>query len=364
MSAIPVTDLTPARLHDFCAQVDAKPVHAQRLNAWVFRHGNIDPAALPELPHSLRELLSRKVDGVLPTIVQKQQATDGTRKYLLRLHDGEQVETVMIPAKERLTQCISTQAGCALGCRFCLTATGGLRRNLARGEMVAQVMCGWKQFGQRARNLVLMGMGEPMHNFDAVADFVRLLTDPAGMAYSPKRVTLSTVGVVPGIERLIAEKLPCSLAISLNATTDAVRDQIMPINRKYPIARLLESMHGFAQAFPHRRMLVAYVLLSGVNDSEGDAMRLAGLLEGLPCTVNLLPFNPWLDAPWQRPDDAGVHRFRQLLWQAGMVAVVRESRGRDIAAACGQLLHRQPPVRQPLKPSGEQSTLISGSTHV
>jgi len=252
------------------------------------------------------------------------------------------VETVMIPTNDRLTQCISTQAGCALGCQFCLTATGGLRRNLRSGEMVAQVMTGWQQFGQRARNLVLMGMGEPMHNFDAVAQFVRLVTDPAGMAYSPRRVTLSTVGVVPGIMRLIEEKLPCSLAISLNATTDAVRDRLMPVNRKYPIRKLVEAMHSFAYAFPRRRMLVAYVLLAGVNDTPEDADRLVALLDGLPCTVNLLPFNPWPEAPWQRPDDAVVNRFRSQLSQANLVAVVRESRGEEIAAACGQLLHRQP----------------------
>ncbi|MDX8410155.1 MAG: 23S rRNA (adenine(2503)-C(2))-methyltransferase RlmN [Mariprofundales bacterium] len=346
-------------MYDLCAQVGAKPVHAQRLHAWIFRHGNLDPTALPELPQPLRDLLIRKVDRLLPAVVQEQRATDGTRKYLLRLHDGEQVETVMIPAEARVTQCVSTQAGCALGCRFCLTATGGLRRNLDCGEMVAQVMCGWKQFGQRARNLVLMGMGEPMHNFDAVADFVRLVTDPAGMAYSPKRVTLSTVGVVPGIERLVAEQLPCSLAISLNASTDAVRDRLMPVNRKYPIARLLEAMHCFAQAFPHRRMLVAYVLLAGVNDSEDDAKRLAGLLDGLPCTVNLLPFNPWLDAPWQRPADAVVGRFRQQLSQARLVTVIRESRGRDIGAACGQLLHRQP-----VNGAANGSILTPRGTHV
>ncbi|MDQ6950324.1 MAG: 23S rRNA (adenine(2503)-C(2))-methyltransferase RlmN [Mariprofundales bacterium] len=339
---ISISELTPTRLRHLCTQADTKAIHAERLNAWIFRQGNLNPASLPELPVALCELLDREVDNALPALIDQRCAADGTQKYLLQLHDGEQVETVMIPIAGRLTQCISTQAGCALGCTFCLTATGGLRRNLSRGDMVAQVMLGWQQFGQRARNLVLMGMGEPMHNFDAVADFVRFVTDPAGMAYSPRRVTLSTVGVVPGIERLIAEQLPCSLAISLNATTDAVRDQLMPVNRKYPIARLLEAMHGFAHAFPRRRMLVAYVLLAGVNDSLADAERLVGLLKGMACTVSLLPFNPWPDAPWQRPDDAVVGRFRAQLSQAGLVAVVRESRGKEIAAACGQLLHRQP----------------------
>jgi len=221
-----------------------------------------------------------------------------------------------------------------------LTATGGLRRNLQRGEMVAQLLTGWQESGQRARNLVLMGMGEPMHNFDAVADFVRLVTDPAGFAFSPRHVTLSTVGVVPGITRMIAERLPCNLAISLNATTDEVRNRLMPVNRKYPIAVLLAAMHDFVQAFPKRRLLIAYVLLAGLNDSVADAKRLLQLLHGIPCTINLLPFNPWTNAAWQRPSSAVVSAFRSVLSEAGLVAVVREPRGGDIDAACGQLLRR------------------------
>ncbi len=316
-------------------------MHAERLHAWLYRHGRRDLSALPELPRPLAGLLAQRVSPSLPEVIRQQISVDGTCKYLLRLEDGEQVETVVIPAGGRTTQCISTQAGCALGCRFCLTATGGLRRNLRRGEMVAQLLTGWQQGGERVRNLVLMGMGEPMHNYDAVADFVRLVTDPAGFAFAPRHVTLSTVGVVPGITRMVDERLPCNLAISLNATTDAVRDRLMPVNRKYPLATLLAAMHRFAETFPKRRMLVAYVLLAGVNDSAADAERLAAMVRDLPCTVNLLPFNPWPGAPWRRPDDGVVSRFRAILSAAGLVAVVREPRGRDIDAACGQLLRRQ-----------------------
>jgi len=336
----PVYDLTLAQLHDLCRQAGAKPVHAERLNAWLFRHGRRDLSSLPELPRPLANLLQTHVNCDLPLLLQQQRSTDGTEKYLLRLHDGEQVETVMIPGDGRVTQCISTQAGCALGCKFCLTATGGLRRNLQRGEMVAQLLTGWQESGQCARNVVLMGMGEPMHNFDAVAEFVRLITDPAGFAFSPRHVTLSTVGVVPGIMRMIEAQLPCNLAISLNATTDEVRDCLMPVNRKYPLAVLLAAMRDFAQAFPKRRLLIAYVLLAGLNDSVADAKRLVTLLHGIPCTINLLPFNPWSGAAWQRPDDGVISQFRAVLSEAGLVAVVREPRGRDIDAACGQLLHR------------------------
>ncbi len=324
-----------------CAQVAAKPVHADRLHAWLFRHGRSDLLHLPEIPGSLRALLRRRVDMQVPQVASGTRSGDGTCKYLLRLRDGAEVETVLIPSGTRVTQCLSTQAGCAFGCRFCLTATAGLRRNLTRGEMVAQLLAGWRAFGARARNLVLMGMGEPLHNYENVAEFVRLVTDPAGFAFSPRRVTLSTVGVVPGINRLIDERLPCSLAISLNATTDAVRDRLMPINRKYPLSSLFGAMHRFAETFPRRRMLVAYVLLAGINDSVEDAHRLLALLDGLPCTINLLPFNPWPGAEWQRPDDAVVDRFRAILSEGGRVAVVRASRGRDIQAACGQLVREQ-----------------------
>ncbi|MDQ6964368.1 MAG: 23S rRNA (adenine(2503)-C(2))-methyltransferase RlmN [Mariprofundales bacterium] len=336
----PVYDLTLAKLQELCQQAGVKELHADRLNAWLFRYGNRELSALADLPSPLVDLLAKRVSSELPPLLQRQNSADGSSKYLLRLAGGEQVETVIIPGDGRITQCISSQAGCALGCRFCLTATGGLRRNLQCGEMVAQLLTGWQESGQRARNVVLMGMGEPMHNFTEVAKFVHLVTDPAGFAFSPRHVTLSTVGVVPGIERMIAERLPCNLAVSLNATTDAVRDHIMPINRKYPIARLLAVMRHFAQTFPKRRILVAFVLLAGVNDSITDAQRLVQLLQDIPCTINLLPFNPWSGAEWQRPDEAVVSRFRALLSEAGLVAVVREARGVDIDAACGQLLRR------------------------
>ncbi|RMH52702.1 MAG: 23S rRNA (adenine(2503)-C(2))-methyltransferase RlmN [Zetaproteobacteria bacterium] len=333
-----VCDLTPDLLHGLCARAGARPVHAERLHAWLFRRGRADLTRLPDLPRALRERLGEWVDMRLPRPISRCRAGDGTAKYLLSFADGAEVETVLIPAARRLTQCVSTQAGCALGCRFCRTATAGLRRHLTRGEMVAQLLACWQETGVRPRNLVLMGMGEPMHNYEQVAGFIRLVTDPAGLAFAPRRVTLSTAGVVPGIDRLLADCLPCSLAISLNATTDAVRDRLMPINRKYPIAALLAAMRRFARAFPRRRLLVAYLLIGRVNDSAADAHRLIGLLDGIPCTVNLLPFNPWPGAEWRRPAPDAVDRFRAVLAAAGMVAVVRESRGREIAAACGQLL--------------------------
>lgn len=269
--------------------------------------------------------------------IRRQQAADGTIKLLLGLPDGSMVESVLIPARGRLTQCISTQVGCAVGCRFCLTASAGLTRDLSAAEIVAQVMTGRQESDGNIRNLVLMGMGEPLHNYDEVAHFIRIATDPQGMAFSPNRVTLSTAGLVPGIRRMIDDDLPCNLAVSLNATTDAVRERIMPINRKYPIAALMHAVRAYIAARGNRRVLIEYVLLAGVNDTPADAERLCALLAGMECTVNLLPFNAHPGSAFNPPDASTVSAFRAVLVEAGMVAVVRESRGRDISAACGQL---------------------------
>ena len=320
-----------------CRKAGAKPVHAERLLASIFRYYNTDLDAIAELPTVLRDYLCKHITPFKIACTARQQAIDGTQKLLLQMPDGNEVETVLIPGKGRVTQCISTQAGCAIGCSFCLTASTGLIRNLSTAEIVAQVMAGQQSCDKNVRNLVLMGMGEPLHNYDQVARFVRIATDPKGMAFSPNRVTLSTSGLIPGIKRMMDENLPCNLAISLNATTDAIRDQIIPINRKYPIHDLMAAVREYIAKRGNKRVLIEYVLLAGINDTAQDARRLCDLLKGMECTVNLLPFNPYPGSLYTRPSDADVAAFRAILVEASMVAVVRQSRGQDISAACGQL---------------------------
>jgi len=332
-----LTGMNHQALLDLCRAAGVKDVHAETLKAYMFRRGISDWHAMPELPQQLRMYLDQHVRLLEPNIIANQQAEDGTRKILLAMPDGKEVESVLIPASGRLTQCVSTQVGCAIGCKFCLTATAGLTRNLSTAEIMSQVFTARHLMGEPVTNLVLMGMGEPLHNYNAVADFVRMVTDPKGMAFSPRRVTLSTAGLVPAIYRMIEDKLPCSLAVSLNATTDEVRSHIMPINQKYPISELLEAMRAYIAQHGRKRILIEYILLGGVNDSLEDAKRLVKLLDGMASTINLLPFNPFSGSEWQRPKRNQVEAFRAELSQAGFIAVVRESRGRDISAACGQL---------------------------
>lgn len=329
--------MSPAELAAMCESIGVKPVHAERLAAHFFRRGNPDPETVADLPETLRQHLRTELEWPEAGLVADQQDVDGTRKLLLAMPDGREVETVLIPGAGRLTQCISTQVGCAVGCTFCLTATAGLTRNLTAAEMVLQILEAARLAGVRPRNLVLMGMGEPLHNFDEVARFLAIVTDPKGMAFSPNRVTLSTAGLVPGIRRLLDEGLPCNLAVSLNATTDAVRSEIMPINRKYPLAELLAAIRDYVRIRGGKRVLIEYVMLAGINDSLDDARRLTELLDGIDSTINLLPFNAFPGSPYDRPSDTRVSAFRQVLVDHNLVAVVRESRGREISAACGQL---------------------------
>ena len=320
-----------------CQQAGVKSSHANTLKAYIYRRGITDWHSMPELPQALRNHLDKHVSILKPHVSALQQSEDGTHKLLLRMADGKEVESVLIPAKNRLTQCISTQVGCAIGCEFCLTATAGLTRNLSCAEMVAEVMCARSLTAIPARNLVLMGMGEPLHNYEEVSRFIRIATDPKGMAFSPRRVTLSTAGLVPQIYRMIEEKLNCSLAVSLNASNDATRSRIMPINKKYPMAELLTALRCYVAQYGHKRVLIEYVMLAGINDASEHAHELIAQLHGISSTINLLPFNSFEGSPWQRPSASSVLNFRQILQQAGFTVVVRESRGRDISAACGQL---------------------------
>jgi len=323
-------------IEGLCNTAGVKAIHAETLLAHVFRHHTRDIRAIPDLPQAFYGWLEQHTKTLDVKLLDQQKANDGTRKMLLAMPDGTQVETVLIRGKERLTQCISTQVGCALNCTFCLTATAGLIRNLSAAEMVAQIMAAADHPSERARNLVLMGMGEPMHNYDEVARFMRIVTDTKGMAFSPRRVTVSTAGHVPGIRRMIADRLPCNLALSLNATNDETRNRIMPINKRWPITEVLHWAGTFVRSM-HKRVLIEYVMLAGINDTDMDAKRLIQLLEDIPCTINLLPFNTYPGSSYQRPESVRISSFRKILANAGKVVVVRESRGRDISAACGQL---------------------------
>jgi len=305
-----------------------------------------DFASMTNLPAALRERLGREATITLPAIERRYHSADGAVRYLLPLRTdsaagaggGATVEAVFMPSEERQTICISTQAGCPVDCKFCLTATLGLVRNLGAGEIVGQVLVALEDNRERLAprtNVVLMGQGEPLLNFDATMAAVRILLDPNALALSPRHVTLSTSGIVPGIERLAQEKVRPKLAVSLNASNDAERDAIMPINRKYPIAALLEACRRYPLR-PWERLTFEYVLLGGVNDSPEDARRVARLVAGLRAKVNLIPWNPG-ELPYRAPEAAAVEEFRRILAEKNVLVFVRYSRGQDIFAACGQL---------------------------
>jgi 23S rRNA (adenine2503-C2)-methyltransferase len=319
----------------------------------LYAERRFDFASMSNLPAALRERLAAEAAIVLPTIVRRYRSSDGTVRYVLKLGDegasdpaptswarakDATVECVFMPEENRQTICISTQAGCAVDCRFCLTATLGLIRNLAPGEMVGQVLVALEENRAELKpqtNVVLMGQGEPLLNYEAVTAALRILLDPNGMAISPKHVTLSTSGIIPGIERLAQEKLRPKLAISLNASSDEQRDEIMPINRKYPIAKLLEACRRYPlRSWEH--ITFEYVLLGGFNDSPEDARRVAKLAANLRVKVNLIPWNPG-DLPYEKPDPTRVEEFRKILTDKGLATFVRYSRGQDVMAACGQL---------------------------
>ncbi|MDB2549064.1 23S rRNA (adenine(2503)-C(2))-methyltransferase RlmN, partial [Paracoccaceae bacterium] len=274
-------------------------------------------------------------------LVSRQISSDGTRKYLVRIAGGHEVEVVYIPEEDRGTLCISSQVGCTLTCSFCHTGTQKLVRNLTAAEIVGQIMMARDDLDDWPRpgfisNIVLMGMGEPLYNFDAVRDAIKIAMDGEGISLSRRRITLSTSGVVPEIARC-AEEIGCMLAISFHATTDEVRDRLVPINKKWPIAELLEALRQYPKASNSERITFEYVMLKDVNDSDEDAHRLIRLIKGIPAKINLIPFNEWPGAPYQRSDWARIKRFADIIYKAGYASPIRTPRGEDIMAACGQL---------------------------
>ncbi len=321
-----------------------EPFRVNQVWGWMYGHGVTDIEAMTTLAKPARALIAEHFTLNRPTVSQDQQSTDGTRKWLLRMADGQEVECVHIPEEDRGALCVSSQVGCTLTCRFCHTGTQRLVRNLEAHEIVAQIIKARDDLNdwpsakteRKLTNIVMMGMGEPLYNFDNVAKALKIVMDDAGIAISKRKITLSTSGVVPMIERCGAE-LGVNLAISLHAVTDELRDQIVPINRRYPIKELLQACRDYPGASNARRITFEYVMLKGVNDSPADARAMVHLLKGIPAKVNLIPFNPWPGAPFECSDWDTIERFGDIVNAAGYASPVRRPRGRDIMAACGQL---------------------------
>jgi len=313
--------------------------HGRQLFQWLHKRGVTDFAGMTDLGRDLRAGLAESFRVVTPDVVRREQSIDGTTKFLLRLEDGQLIESVYIPDTPANTFCVSSQVGCAMKCGFCLTGKMGIIRNLTAGEIAGQVRVLVRELRmlQSRFNIVLMGMGEPLHNYDAVMKALRILADEHGLAVNPRRVTLSTVGVLPALERLATEPLMPNLAISLHATTEDQRDMLVPINRKYGVKELLDACRRFPVK-RRERITFEYVMLKDVNDTDEDARRLVRLLNGIKAKVNLLPLNEAAGIPYERPSDARVNRFAKIVAERGVTVSVRKSRGRDIRAACGQLI--------------------------
>ncbi len=336
---IDLAELDRAELEDAVAALEAPRFHGRQIFHWIHQRGVTDPALMTNLSRALREKLRDSCTISTPTVVSRQTSSDGTTKFLLELADGRHIEAVYIPDTPAQTFCISTQVGCAMGCTFCLTGKMGLVRNLTAGEIAGQVRVLAHETGLAgtAFNIVLMGMGEPLHNYDATMKALRMIADKEGLAVPARRVTLSTVGIIPGLERLAREPFMPNLAISLHATTDEARTRIVPVNKKYSLEKLIETCRNFPLA-KRRRITFEYVLLAGENDTPEDARRLATLLDGIKAKVNLLPLNAAPGIDFERPSDDRVNAFAKILAERGVTVSVRRSRGRDIRAACGQLI--------------------------
>ncbi|MGB0900723.1 23S rRNA (adenine(2503)-C(2))-methyltransferase RlmN [Halocynthiibacter sp.] len=317
---------------------------------WIYQKGVRSFDEMTNLAKPFRAMLAEKFEVRVPEVITRQVSEDGTRKYLVRIAGGHEVEIVYIPETDRGTLCISSQVGCTLTCTFCHTGTQKLVRNLSAGEIIGQVMVArddldeWPEPGRnpndeakrKLSNIVLMGMGEPLYNFENVRDAMKIAMDPEGISLSRRRITLSTSGVVPEMART-AEEIGCLLAISFHATTDEVRDVLVPINKRWPLEKLVEALRSYPKASNSERITFEYVMLKGVNDTDEDAHRLVELIKGIPAKVNLIPFNEWPGSPYERSSNNRIRAFSEIIYQAGYASPVRKPRGEDIMAACGQL---------------------------
>ena len=340
------------------AALDVESYRADQIYGWIYAKGVTDLEAMTNLSKDLRLRLQDAFRIDRPGITAVQQSVDGTRKWLLGFEDGNAAETVHIPEADRGTLCVSSQVGCTLTCAFCHTGTQRLVRNLEPGEIVGQIMLArdhleeWPSAKEEKRltNIVMMGMGEPLYNYDNVKKALEITMDGDGVAISKRRITLSTSGVVPMIEKCGTE-LGVMLAISLHAVTDDVRDMLVPINKKWPIKELLAACRAYPAAKNARRITFEYVMLDGVNDSEADARELCRLIKGIPAKVNMIPFNPWPGSAFECSSPEAIKKFARVVEKAGYVATVRTPRGRDILAACGQLKTESERLRKSERPN-------------
>ena len=333
-------------LENFFADLGEKPFRARQILQWVYQRNVDDFAEMSDLSKALRARLGEVAEIRLPAVALDQRSDDGSRKWLLQLADGNCIEAVYIPERDRATLCVSSQVGCGLNCSFCSTAQQGFNRNLTTAEIIGQVLVASRllaadgiscnENGRAISNVVMMGMGEPLLNFDNVVPAMRLMLDDLAFGLSRRRVTLSTSGVVPELDRL-REACDVALAVSLHATDDALRDELVPINRKYPIRELMAACRRYVEDGSRRRVTFEYVMLDGVNDSDEHARALVKLLRGVPAKVNLIPFNPFPGTRYQRSPAERIARFQQIIVDAGLVTITRRTRGDDIDAACGQL---------------------------
>ena len=334
--------LTPAELHAFCLGLGEKPYRAKQLLRWIHHSGADDFGAMSDVAKSLRARLAETATIEAPTVRRDSTAADGTRKWLLDVGTGNAIETVFIPEAGRGTLCVSSQAGCALECSFCSTGRQGFNRNLSVAEIIGQLWLANRALGRGVieerpiTNVVMMGMGEPLANFDNVVAAMQLMLDDSAYGLSRRRVTLSTSGLVPAIDRL-RDECPVALAVSLHAPNDELRNELVPINRKYPIRELLAACVRYIEKAPRDFVTFEYVMLDGVNDTPEHARELAAVVADVPCKLNLIPFNPFPGSGYTRSSAGAVNAFRNVLQTAGLTTTVRKTRGDDIDAACGQL---------------------------
>ncbi|HSF04594.1 MAG TPA: 23S rRNA (adenine(2503)-C(2))-methyltransferase RlmN [Methylomirabilota bacterium] len=344
MSRTNLIGMLPSELEDLAAELGASRYRGRQLATWLYRKGVGELEAMTDLPQDFRSALAERTVIALPEVDRITPSQDGSRKLVFRLADDGRISAVVMPDDDRITLCLSTQVGCGYGCTFCLTGTMGLERNLTVAEIVGQLLVANAQLpaGRRVTHLVFMGMGEPLANVTALVKSIRIMTDARlGLGYSPRRITVSTVGLVPGMERLGRENLKVNLAVSLHAATDEVRSRLMPVNRSWNLAVLMDAVRRYPLA-PRQRVFFEYVLLEGVNDAPEDAQQLARLLRGIRAKVNLIPFNDWEDTSFHRPPLARILAFQSTLLEAGITTTVRWSKGEDIGAACGQLCEPVP----------------------
>lgn len=337
--------MTRQALRVFVADLGEQPYRGDQVMKWAYHRGAAAFPDMTDLSRVFRERLEACAEFRAPRVEEVQRSADGTRKWLLRLDDGNAIETVLIPEERRTTLCVSSQVGCALNCSFCSTATQGFSRNLSVEEIVGQVWLAHHAMGEEdpdgpgITNVVLMGMGEPLLNFCNVVDAMNIMRDDMAFGLARRRVTLSTSGLVPGIDRL-REMCDVSLAVSLHAPDDELRSHLVPLNRKYPIAELLAACRRYVAARPRARVTFEYTLMAGVNDSPEQARALARILEGVPAKINLIPFNPYPGAVYHRASETDMQNFADILHRAGYTTTLRRTRGDDIDAACGQLVGR------------------------